>query len=474
MRALRPVPRLESLEVRDCPAVSISLVSGNIFVRGVPDGDLTINAVNNNKIQIIDGTKLRGTFNVPGNINIQLTSRPGAINLDLNSKTLNGSVLMDLGNGYTGKGILPENRSVNIFDSNATTKLGTGLIGGNVNIQRGDGNELVGVGFIQASTAENRPITVRGNLTVVGRASIPFQEDFQLGEGSDVRGAVSVTNYDNVSLGLDSQTIETITTVRGNVSITTMGVGGGLFANLYGNFLRNVTVNGAASTANNNTFSLIPPTNDDDSFVGGHLNVSFGSAINGNQMSILNAVGGTAVSQIIGTTTLISNNGTAGIDDVFLEGQFNNKVVVNLGAGDNFLTVDAAATFNSSLTYNSALFNNGVNTLDIAGLVLGQLFINLGNGDNDVTITGPVNQGGPNGIVLKAGNGDNAVLLDGGDQTYSLDWLFGSGDNVVDLGPSDTISGKILAPAPFNSSTLNENGATFLPPFTTNFGTVNP
>jgi len=440
MRVLRrPMLRLERLEARDCPTVSISLIAGNLTISGRPTGDLLLKAINNNQIQVQDGTKLLGTYNVPGNVTVQLSSRPGAVNFDVNGKTVNGNVLFNLGNGYTGTGINPEDRSVNIYDGTVTTALGNGTIRGNVTIQAGDGRELVGVGYIHKTVAVDQPLTIRGNLTVVGRASLPSDENFQLGEGSEVRGSVSVTHYDNVSLGSQINTITSITTVRGDVTITTAGVGGGLFANLYGVFQQNVTVNGAASSSTSNSFTLAPPENTVNSVISGNLNVTFASALNGNLFNILGSAG-TAVSQIFGTTTLTSNNGALGGDDALLNGQFAKLVTVNLGDGDNKLTVAPAAQFNGDFVYTAApTTGNGDNDLEFKGLYLGKLIINLGNGDNTVDINAQVN----NTIELKAGNGNNTVTLDSTNNIFNIDFLFGNGVDKVTLTTGDTITGKI-------------------------------
>jgi hypothetical protein len=453
MRVMRSVPRLERLELRDCPAVTVSLVSGNLFIRGVPNGDLTLTATADNQIKVQDATKVLGIFNVPGTLSVQLSSRPGAINLDLVGKTLQGNVLFDLGNGYTGTGLDPEDRAVNIFDSTATTALGAGTIRGNVNIQRGDGNELVGVGFIQSTVGVDRPITVRGNLTVVGRASLTFTENLQLGEGSEVRGAVGVTHYDNVTLGSQVNTITNVTRVLGDVSVTTASVGGGLAVNLSGNFLRNVTVNGAAPSATFNSFTLTPPDVNVSSQISGNLSVTFASSINGNLFSILDDVPGTGVSRILGTTTLTSNNGSIGADDAFLNGEFAGNVTVSLGDGENFFTVAPESTFNASLTYNAT---NGDNTLQIEGLITNRLNINVGNGTNTADITAQVN----NRIVLRAGSGTNTVTLNAPNNVYALDFLFGNGTNTVNLTAGDVISGLLIGGT--GTNTLNQNGATIL------------
>ena len=458
MRSMRSIPRLERLEVRDCPAVTVSLVAGNLFVRGVPNGDLTLTATANNQLKVEDGAKLLGTFNVPGSLSVQLSSRPGAVNLDLAGKTLQGNVLFDLGNGYTGTGVDPEDRSVNIFDSTATTALGAGTIRGNVNVLKGDGNELIGVGFIHSTVAVDLPVTVRGNLTVVGRASLPFLENFQLGEGSDVLGSANVTHYDNVTFGSQLQTITTTTRVRGDVSVTTASVGGGLAMNMYGNFLRNVTVNGSASSSSFNSFSLIPPTNGADTQINGNLSVTFRSALAGNLFSVQSGLN--SVSRVLGTTTFTSINASVPDDDAFLNGEFARNVTVNLGDGDNFFVVDPDAIFNASLTYSAT---NGDNLIGIGGLILARLNLNLGNGDNDITVNAQVD----NQVVLNAGNGNNAVTLNSPTDVYSLNLLFGNGDNTVDLDGSDTIDGRIIGGTGIN--TLNQNGATLQPTFVTNF-----
>src|SRR5262245_8950680 len=88
---------VEQLEARDCPALTLKLIAGSLYVCGVPTGVLSITETGANLFKVQSGATPIGTFLVPGNIQVKLTNRPDDVNVQLNATGLGGNLLMDLG-----------------------------------------------------------------------------------------------------------------------------------------------------------------------------------------------------------------------------------------------------------------------------------------------------------------------------------------------------------------------------------------
>src|SRR5436309_130360 len=139
MRLPRYAPRVDRLEDRATPALSVTALSGILLVRGVPNGDVQINALADNRVELLDNGVQVGlsAYDVPGRLFLQFPRRPSAaaVTVDLNDFTLDGDLFIDLGEG----------------DANATLASGIisvidGTLGGNVTVLRGDGRETYEVG----------------------------------------------------------------------------------------------------------------------------------------------------------------------------------------------------------------------------------------------------------------------------------------------------------------------------------------
>lgn len=460
-RPVRPALRLERLEARDCPALSIINTSTALIVRGTPAADLTITGTATpGKFTFMDGAKFLGTYSLNRNLQVQLNSEPGDVLLDLNANTITGSVLFNLGKGHTGAGA----GVVDVYDSTATTGvLGAGTVRGSLTVLGGNGNERVFVG-LDPNGFDNRPMTIRGSVTAAGKAAVSTSDTFLLGDGSVVRGSVSVSNYEGVSLGDQDLTVTSVTTIAGSVSVTTAGVGPGLSVTLVGRFGGNVSVNGAASTAGGNQFTINPvDPGGPDSVINGNLNVRFGSAIQGNFFTI--AGNATETSIINGNVTLTSTSpSTLPLSDLFtIAGTVQGNLTMNLGVGDNDVDFQANAIVMGNMLITGG---NGTNSIGagfntFAGQLQGNLTINLGNGSNTVGLQTDI--GGK--FTFRGGNGTNDVSIDPTVQTYYLiDLLFGTGTNTLTLDSNNTasaFSGRVTGTG--GSNTFVQNSAVLLP-----------
>lgn len=476
-RSPRSFPRLERLEQRETPAVNVTVLGSGVFVRGIPNGDLLVEGVGaatSFQFRIIDDGNVIGTYQLGGNLFIQTPSRPGRLEIDLNNRRIGGNVFLDLGNGSTGD---PAESEIDIYDSTATTGPNAvgGQIYGNLTILKGNGQETVRVGAeatnVPVPVVNLLPITVRGTLTAAARPNTPFVSDtFLLGTASVVRGNVSISLYDDVSLGLQDGGMATPTTVGGNVNVTSFGPTQGLTANFYGVAARNLTVNGATSTPGFNSFTLAPTDDDVDTVIRGNVVATLGPALDANLFNILASQAippGTGTTRIFGNLTLNSSNSIVGTgnDFVRLDGRVYQSARINLGGGDNDFSFGATGYVGGSLYYTAlhGVNNFGTNgTLPnvFAGTLVQNLVLTLGNGDNEISLQSGV--GGQ--FRLRAGSGDNTVdLLPTVPTLYNLDLRFGNGDNTVNLNSDDQVSGLVLGGT--GSNFLVQNGATFVPPF---------
>ncbi len=463
----RPSLQLERLEARDCPTVSLKYIAGNLIITGRPTGDLIIegSAGGPNVFTVTDNGKALGKFALPGSLLINMPSRPGRLEINLNNKFIGGNVLLNLGRGFTGKAITASD--IDIYDSNATSGLANGTIRGSLTVLNGNGEELVNIGAhatnVPLPVTEIRPIRILGNLTAAARVNANKVDGLQLGEGSIVRGNVTVTNYEEVALGLQDITLKNTTIIGKNVSITTAGVGQGVFADIYGTVQGNVYFNAAASTANSNTLTLSPPDPDtNDTVIGGSVFARFGSALVNNQFSLLSAVGNPSTSIIQGNLQIIS---TAGLNSIFdlvnIQGTIFGSASINLGDGDNNFTFTDTGFIggNLSLWGGNGTNNFGTNGNVFEGVLGGSLHVTVGNGDNQVGV-----QTGIGGMFFfRGGNGTNLVeILPTSPALFSVKFLFGTGTNQLDLNNDVTLTG-LIAGSPGASNTFNINGATLLP-----------
>src|SRR5579859_4181356 len=95
-------PRLDVLEDRTCPSLSLHTIGPNLTIGGVPSTSLqglTITGVGGTNFDVSDGVKDLGTFSVTGNLNLDLSKYNSPITLDLNGQALPGNLVINLGKG---------------------------------------------------------------------------------------------------------------------------------------------------------------------------------------------------------------------------------------------------------------------------------------------------------------------------------------------------------------------------------------
>jgi hypothetical protein len=150
MKQHRACPlRLERLEDRLAPALSLFYQAGNLTIRGVPTGELDVTRVGAlpTLFQVTDNGKFLGNFNVAGDLTIQLAHRPADVKIDLNAGRIGRNLLIQLGNGFTGPFAF-DNNSVDVFDSAGG---GAGRVGGSITVLRGNTRETVNIGALRTS-----------------------------------------------------------------------------------------------------------------------------------------------------------------------------------------------------------------------------------------------------------------------------------------------------------------------------------
>ena len=445
---------VERLEARDCPALSVSLLPTALLITGTPNGNLTIVGQANGNFKISNGAATIGEFNLNRNLQLNLRSVPGEVEIDLAGQTIGGNVIINLGTGSTKAGT-----SIDLFSTGALGKLS-----GNVTILGGNGKEFFGLGgqTDNVGTLTSLPVQIGGNVTIAARAGALGNGDrLQVGGGTKLQGGLSTSQVDQVSIGEQNGVL---TTVGGNVSITTTGATPGTLVTAYGTFGKAFTVNTAASTTTGvNSFSTAGVAAGIDTTIGGNLSVSLGTAQGGNIFEILSTGGQSAI--VNGNTSFTSSNrAVTPLTDLFtVQGITNGNLTINMGGGDNDVDFAASAFVGGNLSIRAE--GGGINNLTLAGTVgsggalSGNAFISLGNGVNTVNITSETISGK---LTYRGGNGtNNFTLAPTVDTTFNVDLLFGTGTNTVDLSsPLTTLTGVITGTG--GNNTFIQNDATLL------------
>ncbi|MFQ3592744.1 MAG: hypothetical protein SNJ82_06075 [Gemmataceae bacterium] len=457
MPILRP-KRLfvERLEARDCPALTVSLLPTALLISGTPNGDLTIVGQASGKFRITNGAAIVGDFDLNRNLQLNLRSVPGELEINLAGKTIGGNVVINLGTGSTKAGT-----SIDIFSTG-----GIGTIAGNVTILGGNSKEFFGLGGQTDSNGTLTPLPVQfaGNVTVSAKTGASGNGDLlQVGAGTKIQGSLTTSQVDQVSIGEQNGAL---TTVGGNVAITTTGATPGTLVTLYGAFGKSVTVNAAASTTSGfNSFTTNGVAAGVDTTIAGNLSVSFGTAALGNLFEILRAASG-ETANVNGNVTFTSiNRALTPLTDIFdIQGVIDGNLTLDMGSGDNDVTFGKAGYVGGNLTIRAQ--GGGINQLTLDGVVgsgsslSGNVFITLGNGVNTVDVNSDAIQGK---LTYRGGNGTNNLTLNPPTATtFNVDFLFGTGVNTLDLSSAfTTLTGVVRGSGGVN--TFNQSGATLLP-----------
>jgi hypothetical protein len=386
---------VEQLEDRRCPSLTVSLVSGSLYVSGVPTGTLTIQETGTNVFRVMDGTVFLGAYTA-SNLNVRLTSRPADVNILLNATGLGGNLSLDLGTGDTVGGP-------------SSIHVGGGRIGGSLTGLRGGGNETYDLGF--DATGGTSPLTVGGSVSVTAVTS-------RGSGGSQPRDTLFLNTGSSIGLDLTTTFVDSVflapgTSVGRNVSVNNSLEHTMPDTFLEGNIGQDVTITGPATGISVDLGSL-------------------GAAVIGRNLSINAPAGNSSVTlaagSLVGGTAGITTGG--GNDSIDLGGQVNGNATVSTGDGTDTVSLDAGAAVFGSLRINGG---NGDNTLTVDGSVGGDLVFNLGNGNNTATVSQA-----PGGVLRwTSGNGNDSLTLTDTNSpagtTWTVNVVFGSGDDTFAL-----------------------------------------
>jgi len=428
--SLRLRPVLEELEKRDCPALTLSVVSGTLLIQGTPTGPLAITEPAPGKIQVTDNSRNLGTFSVNENLIVNLASYPSTVGINLNGNRFGGNILMNLGLGGPPGG--------------DTVSIAGGSLGGSLTILNGSGAENL---FLGATTGGvSSPLSVGGPVSVTGRASggtTTGGKTLDLFSGSTLAGNLSTALIDSLTLNGN---------VAGNLSVTDPGSYHALDVVVNGTVGKNANV---TDSNLDDEFILASPSGQ----IGGNLSVNLGTST-GPTGDVIDLQTGTIVN---GITTLTSAGGPVG--GLFtVDGTINGNLTVNMGISgpaplqDNFFTFAGTVFGNMQVTAG-----NGDNDLtNFTGTVFGNLSISMGNGNDSITVTNS-----PFGTFsLNAGNGSDSITLGtpaAASGNWTINFNFGTGSNTLTLGDGTSAStgnlfGYLNSQANPLANTFNQGG----------------
>jgi hypothetical protein len=400
---------LEQLECRSCPSLTVSLISGSLYISGFPSGPtldpngptLAITETGTNLFQVKDGTSVLGSYTVPGNILVSLSRRPNNVDVALNASGLRGNLTLNLGAGDT----VPPASAIFIHG---------GRIAGSLSIQKGNGNETFDLG--QAPGGITDPLSVGGDvgITAVKSSGIgiaPPHNQLFLFPGSTVSGNLNATFVEGVLLTATSSVGRSVS-INDSLETTTEQI---VFAGSIG---QNATFSGPQT----GSFFVASGS------IGGNLSANLAGGTNSVSLTGTSLIGGSA--------TLATGAGTGTLN---LMGQVSGTLSVNTGTASDTVTFAAAAAVFGDLSLTGG---DGANSFTLNGSVAGNLRINLGNGNDTVTVGNA-----PGGTLFwTSGNGADSLTLapTTAGQTWNVNVLFGNNDDTFTLAaPGGFLTGKV-------------------------------
>jgi hypothetical protein len=470
---------LEQLEDRTCLSLAVSLTSSGLLLTGRPSGAVQITgagAVGSNMFTILDGTNNLGTYPVPRDLRVNLLTRPGDFNINLNQRVIPGSVVINLGNGYVGP--QTSSNAVNVYDLTTTTTPNGGTVRGSLTVLNGNGLEWVNVGILRDTTGTetSHAITVAGSVLDVGRAAdvsgmnasdIVTGDTLNVGGGTQLLGSLTAAQVENISYGV---TTEPAAHVGGSFSAVESGPGGPMAVGIHGNIDGSLSVNDTTPTSSFNNFTIDFINNGVESpVIGGNVSVSFADALFGNLFNV--GVSGAAVQPTInGSVSLTSTSGLTPSslpDDYTINSTIGGNLIISAPEAPSQLEIDttAAVLGNAVINGGNGGFDMG-NTFTLAGSVGGNFSVNLGNGTNSFITTpagaGSLHVGGALSVQMGNGTG-NVETLGAGSSVASLFVKTGTGGNTLTLDPAATFGRATIIGAPFANNVLIANGTISVP-----------
>ncbi len=453
---------LEQLEDRLTPSLTLSYAAGSLTISGTPTGagapGLAITGLANGTLQVMDGSRFLGDFNVTNNLNLNLNSHPSFISMNLTAlpgSRFNGNVNMSLGIGNTNTTLL---KPVFLYG---------GTIGGNVTITGGSGDEAIELGVTPGLAFSL--LNVGGSVSMTGRAVAPFPAlstfptAVELAPGSNVGGNITTTQVATVNVGTDILVSGIgLSTVGGSVTANDATGAAALFMDIAGAVGKNVSFTGlghADFVGNGDSFLLNPGGTAGGGVINGNLTVNLGNnSVPGPFINVELDDDGTNPFVVNGNVN-VSSTGASSDSITFgltagVQNQINGSVNLNLGSGADSITVDHTS-ISGNVSISAGNGNDTVNVTSNAGL-FGALAFQLGNGNSSITVSSA-----PFGLFsLTAGNGANSITLTPAVAgNWTVNWLFGTGSNTVTLGgTASTIFGSIVSQANPLANTFTQDG----------------
>jgi hypothetical protein len=448
-QAVRPL--LERLEARDCPAFNVYYTSTTLLVKGHPTlpfvnpGDgLQLQLQPTGTVQVREvggGTTINyGSYKPPQNIQIVLDyDTDHDLTFNLGGGRVPSNLLINLGAGQTDVLAI---HPVNLIN---------GELGGNLTVLNGSGGELINLG--QSENFGAQPLRVDGDTSFVLAANQTLLGGDYLfvNAGSELRGQLSTNEVDNVNIGESP-----LPGVNSGVAYVRKN----LFDS--GPVSKNVSkldvfgeVDGSVS------FQGTPAI---DPFFSDAVTVESGALVVGNLSAALG--NGNGSFGLFGTVEgNVTFTGALGNDFVNLLGTVFGSVQMDLRSGNNTVVFPGTVFGNLSIAAG-----NGDNDLtNINGTVGGGLTFNLGNGNNAAVVANA-----PGGVLTwLSGNGNDSLTLGSGltagSETWSINALFGSGDDVFTLagtppGTTQFLSGKVDGGGRITGNTFNQGANWVLVP----------
>jgi hypothetical protein len=372
---------------------------GGSLVRGTPAGELTVSEPGPGRLTVSDNGQPLGAYAVTGDLLLSLNSHPKSVTVDLGGNTFAGNVLLNLGNG----GPAPFAAVVQ-----------HGTLGGNVTFLGGSNVEIEVLGGPSVPLAVRGTVQAVGKLSPVGLASLG--NNLIINPGCSVGGDVTTTQIDNVLVG---QGFPPLTTIGGNLTIKDTGPGAALLVNDFGSVGKNVSVTGTSPL---------------DGFILAPAGPGVGGTVLGNLFLDVGAATLEAGTMVGGSATLSTHGPapTLGPPASFIvDGTVNGSLTVNLGAA-NTLAFGATASVGG----------NGNDSVTVAGPVGGGLSFHFGSGNDTVAVSSA--PGGP--LRWAGGNGNDSLTLApaAAGTGWNVNVLFGSGDDSFTLaGAGGFISGSV-------------------------------
>jgi hypothetical protein len=420
-------PRLDTLEDRVCPSLTLQTVGPDLAIRGTPAtslSGLTITGVGGANFDVMDGVKDLGTYTIDRNLTLDLRHYNSPITLNLNGQALPGNITFDFGAGN----VFSASRPISII---STAQGGT--IGGSVKLVGGSGDETLNIG----GPGGLFPVSVLGNVTFSGRNGHGENNNtLAIFDGTSVGGNVTASLVSNILIG---QSGGAGAFIGNNLSVYDAGARSEMALSINQGSLvaGRVWVIGTSQFNQRGDRFIV----ESGAAVNGKLTANLGSKANlwqlggtFNSSVLLYGGGGPQPNGGSALNTIELDNGAGSL------GKFNGSVTAIIGGGSTAFVFNAGTVITGNL---NLAFGNGTHDLGggslggvFAGSVNGNITISLGSGLN----TGVIDTAPGRSLLWNSGAGVTNLTLGSAQAPANTFWRvnlhFGVGTNTLTLDPT--------------------------------------